>query len=216
VPQITRLVRRFLASLLFPSSRTYWEARYAAAGTSGKGSYGQLAEFKAEVLNRFVAEHEVKRVIEFGCGDGAQLSLATYPTYVGLDVSASAIELCKARFAGDRSKSFFLYDPQRFVDPLGVFKADLALSLDVVYHLVEDSVFERYMQHLFSAAERFVIIYSSNMTRPVIARHVRHRQFSDWVELNRPEWRLREHVPNRFPITERDGSFADFYIYERG
>lgn len=35
----------------FPSSKEYWEQRYAGGGTSGAGSYGKLAEFKAEIIN---------------------------------------------------------------------------------------------------------------------------------------------------------------------
>ena len=41
-------------SLAFPGSASYWELRYRNGGTSGAGSYGRLAEFKAEVLNEFV------------------------------------------------------------------------------------------------------------------------------------------------------------------
>ena len=55
------------------------EKRYSAGGNSGAGSYSQLAEFKAQVLNRFVATHDVKHIIEFGSGDGNQLALAEYP-----------------------------------------------------------------------------------------------------------------------------------------
>lgn len=40
--------------------------------------------------------------------------------------------------------------------------ADLSLSLDVIYHLVEDEVFETYINTLFKSARRYVIIYSSN------------------------------------------------------
>ena len=90
-------------------------------------------------------------MIEFGCGDGNQLSLAEYPSYIGLDVSRTAIGLCQRRFSGDPAKSFFLYDGTCFTDRAGVFAADLALSLDVVYHLTEDAVFETYLRHLFAA-----------------------------------------------------------------
>ena len=75
----------------FPGSAAYWESRYAKGGSSGVGSYGRFAEFKAEVLNRFVATHSVQSVIEFGCGDGNQLALASYPWYLGYDVSATAV-----------------------------------------------------------------------------------------------------------------------------
>lgn len=42
-------------------------------GTSGAGSYGVLAEFKAEVINSLLLEHSILTAIEFGCGDGSQL-----------------------------------------------------------------------------------------------------------------------------------------------
>jgi hypothetical protein len=58
----------------FPGSGSFWENRYRTGGTSGSGSYGRLAEFKAEILNEFVRERGVSSIIEFGCGDGAQLS----------------------------------------------------------------------------------------------------------------------------------------------
>jgi hypothetical protein len=63
----------------FPGSADYWERRYAEGGDSGHGSYGRFAEFKAEVLNRFVAEQRIESIVEFGCGDGNQLTLASYP-----------------------------------------------------------------------------------------------------------------------------------------
>ena len=54
---------------------SYWENRYKNNGNSGAGSYGRLAEFKADVINNFIAENKITSVIEFGCGDGNQLSL---------------------------------------------------------------------------------------------------------------------------------------------
>lgn len=64
--------------LPFRTSGDYWEQRYRQAGNSGAGSYGRLAEFKAEVLNEFVARHSIGSVVEFGSGDGNQLTLAKY------------------------------------------------------------------------------------------------------------------------------------------
>jgi len=97
-------------------------------------------------------------VIDFGCGDGNQLSLANYSKYIGFDVSPTAIKVCKKRFAHDNSKSFFLYGSLCFVDNHNIFQADLTLSLDVIYHLIEDDLFNDYMISLFSSSKRFVII----------------------------------------------------------
>ena len=62
-------------------SKKYWEKRYLKGGDSGDGSYGKLAEFKAKVINRFVKENEIKTIIEWGCGDGNQLTYMNYPNY---------------------------------------------------------------------------------------------------------------------------------------
>lgn len=217
VRTIARACVRLYDRVLFRNSPDYWEQRYAEGGTSGRGSYGQFAEFKATVLNEFVREHRVRSVIEFGCGDGAQLSLAAYPSYIGLDVSPTALRQCRTRFDPDPTRSFFLYRSDCFVDHHGLFRAELALSLDVIYHLVEDEVFEAYMSHLFSSASRFVAIYSSNSPMPSADVHVRHRRFSEWVAARAPDWCLMQRVPNRYGYTgdDRTGSPADFYIFQR-
>ena len=88
------------------STSDYWEARYAAGGNSGKGSGGVFAEFKAEIVNTFVREHDIASVIDFGCGDGAQLALAEYAKYIGLDTSKTAVEMCRDRFKDDRTKTY--------------------------------------------------------------------------------------------------------------
>src|SRR6266513_1950789 len=184
----------------FPGSAKYWNERYRSGGTSGAGSYGALAQFKADFLNEFVAHHNVRSVIEFGCGDGAQLALARYPKYIGLDVSPIAIKTCIAKFPRDPAKSFFLYDGECYADNQAIFTADLGLSLDVVYHLIEDRIFERYMENLFGAARRFVIIYSSNRDEVIPNTHVRHRLFSDYVATRCSDYSLLEHVEQRYPI----------------
>lgn len=197
----------------FTTSSDYWERRYVLGDNSGPGSYGRLAEFKAHFLNRFVKKHRITSVMEFGSGDGSQLKLARYPKYVGVDVSTKAVEMCRRSFAGDASKTFL--EPTDL--PPGS-KADLALSLDVVYHLVEDSVFESYMHKLFDSAERFVIVYSSNKDQSWPNEHVRHREFTKWVAANRPDWRLEMVKKNRYPYDPSDPertSFADFFVFSR-
>jgi hypothetical protein len=201
-------------NLGFRGSASYWETRYRAGGTSGAGSYGRLGEFKAEVLNDFVARKHIRSVIEFGCGDGAQLELARYPEYVGVDIARASVNLCSQRFAGDRSKRFYLTGA--LPEDLGTF--DLALSLDVIYHLTEDAVFDGYMRTLFAHADRYVAIYASNVETASNAAHVRHREFTKWIERHAPEWEASGHIPNRYPYDPNrpdETSFADFYFFTR-
>lgn len=212
-PLARRLYRAFVPAPPFVDSERYWKDRYQAGGDSGAGSYAKLAGFKAEILNAFVAEHGVQKVIEFGCGDGNQLKLASYPQYIGVDISEDAVRQCQVSFTGDPSKRFVTTADYRNE------RAELALSLDVVYHLVEDAVFEEYMEQLFRAAERFVVVYSSNYDAPRDPRdpHVAHRRFTKWIDDNHPHWRLLAHIPNRYPSTDDPfkGSFAEFFIYGR-
>lgn len=198
--------------LFFPGSEDYWEERYAAGGTSGAGSYGKFAHFKADILNNFVEDQQIGSVIEFGCGDGNQLELAEYPVYTGYDVSETVIEMCRERFSDDPKKRF------RLMEDYSDEQAELVLSLDVIYHLTEDDVFHDYMKHLFRASTRYVCIYSSNRKSSAFSAHVRHRQFTDWIRRNTSGWKLMKHIPNRYPYRwhHKSGSFADFYIFKKG
>lgn len=225
-PVIGPVARRAWRSLLqararvggekFESSGRYWEDRYAAGGHSGTGSYGQFAEFKAEWINGFLERESIERVVELGCGDGNQLSLMAYPRYIGLDISSSVVARCAERFSGRPNWEFRTYTPPTF-DP-ALVRSDLSLSLDVIFHLVEESVFEKYMSDLFACSSNFVVIYSddSDENHEWQGEHIRHHRFTAWVESNAPEWTLIERVPNRYPFRGdyQTGSYADFYVYQ--
>ncbi|WP_299587290.1 class I SAM-dependent methyltransferase [uncultured Microbulbifer sp.] len=197
----------------FPGSDKYWKQRYKKGGNSGAGSYQNLAQFKAEKINEFIRDNKIESVIEHGCGDGNQLKLFNFPSYIGLDISVDALRKCKELFSKDNTKKFGLADENtREV-------ADLTISLDVIYHLVEDDIFDNYMKKLFNSSKKFVIIYSSNKDKNSIfqAPHVKHRKFSKWIEINCLDWNLIKHIPNEHPYNgnNEESSFADFYIYKK-
>lgn len=203
----------------FRGSEVYWEERYQSAGNSGSGSYDHLAQFKAEFLNKFVADNGIKTVMEFGCGDGNQLTLAQYPQYLGLDVSPTAVKLCYKLFKSDHSKSFYVYNSTAFYDHARLFHADLTMSLDVLYHLVEKEIFESYLRHLFAAADKYVIIYASdyNQKEEPVYRHENRRNFTKFVAENISGWKLKEVIKNKYPVDkyQERGSDSDFFVYEK-
>jgi SAM-dependent methyltransferase len=213
---IAKAARKHLRDKFVPfqSTADYWDTRYRSGGTSGAGSYGRLAQFKASVVNQFVQEHDVQSVLELGCGDGGQLELARYPEYVGVDISPSIIEVCKSKFRADRSKQFYVASDKEAES----VTADLVLSLDVIYHLVEDELYQQYMQRLVSAARRYVCIYSSNAEKMGHMPHIRHHCVTDWFAIHAPEWELLSRIANPFPselANPDQTSWADFYIYTR-
>ena len=212
IKKIKSKIRKIFSLNKFKGSEKYWKDRYKRGGTSGSGSYGHLAELKAELLNNFVKQNQVRSVIEFGCGDGNQLKLSKYPNYLGLDISKESIRNCIDFFSNDATKKFMRLD--KYTNQ----SADLSLSLDVIFHLTEDTVFHEYMNRLFNGSTKYVIIYSSNAD-PKIGKHqphVRHRTFTEWVEKNQPLWKLIQQIPNKYPFdgTERT-SFSDFFIYQK-
>ncbi|MCA1371207.1 class I SAM-dependent methyltransferase [Bradyrhizobium sp. BRP14] len=194
-------------------SGAYWEHRYQKKRDSGDGSYGRLAEYKANFINDFVAKHKISSVIEFGCGDGAQLDLVHYPQYIGIDIAPAAVEICQRSFVDDYTKCFISYDLLHEIPP-----QELALSLDVIFHLVEDNIFEKYIRDLFAWATQHVIIYSSNRDEISPVPHVRHRKFTRWIDENISGWKLFKREVNPYPeniLHPGDTSFADFYVYKK-
>lgn len=210
---IYRIRKQLFPKTIFTSSDQYWKERYAKGGNSGPGSYSNLAEWKGEILNAFVKEQNITSVIELGCGDGNQLTYFNFPKYIGVDISADAIKLCKEKFATDSTKSFVLSEK------IGDSSAELAISLDVLYHLIEEDVYDNYLSNLFNKGKNFVIIYAYDSEEAGnYGPHVKPRKFTKWVKENKPDFNLVEHIPNKYPPIEgkeNETSFADFFIYER-
>lgn len=206
-----KILGKWLPLLSFGGSADYWRKRYRYGGDSGAGSGGQSAAYKAQVLNQFVADHGIESVIEFGCGDGRQLELARYPSYLGLDISSEAIALCKERFFQDTTKQF------RLVDEFESQRADATLSLDVIFHLVEDDVYRVYLERLFSSSEKYVVIYSTiEESRGRTLGHVRHRRVADDISRWFPGFERMHAYEARLPMPGAEwDTGARFLLYTR-
>lgn len=198
------------------NSKKYWNDRYLKGQNSGLGSYNELAQFKADVINYFVEKNQIKSIVDYGVGDGNQLKLFNTENliYTGIDVSEFIISKCKENFKDDKTKKFIHVDN---ID--NELKGELVLSCDVIYLLIEEHVYKEYMEKLFSMSKKYVIIYAKNEDINH-AVHVKFRKFSNYIESNLPEWQLIKHIPNKFPqlkLGENNDktSPSDFYIYEK-
>jgi hypothetical protein len=213
--KIYSYVKILIRNISFVSSKNHWEKNYSMGRTSGGGSYGRLAEYKSEILNNFVEKNLIRTVCELGCGDGNQLSYANYPIYIGYDVSETAIKMCQNKFKKRKNWSFIPYNSN--FDALD--QVELSLSLDVIYHLVEDDVFQSYMENLFKASSKYIIIYSNNTDKnPIIhSPHILHRKFTDWVEKNRRDVILTNVIKQKYNYLgdSKTGSRSDFFIYKK-
>lgn len=191
--------------------KSYWETNYAQGGTSGSGSYGLLAQFKAEVINSLIGEHRLGRVIEFGCGDGNQLSLMNYKQYLGLDVAGSSVDICAKKFAGDRSKSFLLYDPRRFVNSQ-FLTCDLVVCLDVLYHITDYDDFRKTLDDIFSCQAAYVVLYTriTGSDEPSVVPTIRDRDILQHLQAY-GDYEIERTVEQKY----KELSSASFIILKR-
>lgn len=201
--------------IVFHRSGQYWEDQYRFGGISESGSYGRPAQLKADILNEFVLENSIDTIVKFGCDDGAQLTQAKYPSYVGFDFAPASINLCRERFIENSAFSFHMVGSEAFeyLKPV-----DLALSLGIIYHLIEDDVFESYMKKLFGSASRLVIIYAYDFDKEYTGKHEKGRKFTNLILDSAPNWKLIKKIPNNYPYdlsNPNDSSLSKFFVYKK-
>ena len=182
------------------SSKTFWEDRYASGGTSGNGSYGNSATHKASIVNDIIDRYKIKSINDYGHGDGNQLELINPKIeYTGYDVSKTARNRCIHKFKDHTAK--------RFISRETMFKkADLGLSLDVLYHLVEESIFKSYLNKLFSKC-KYVLIYAQDINEEG-SKHCKSREFTPYIKETFPEYKLIETINGYH-------SKVKFYLYKK-
>lgn len=188
----------------------YWEQTYRSGETSGRGSYGVLAEFKAEIVNGLIQQEGITSVIEFGCGDGNQLQYMNYKEYLGVDVAASSVRLCASKFATDSSKSFMLYTPGLWINR-GFLMADLTVCLDVLYHITDETDFRNTLYDILHSSKEWVVLYTrlKENGNPGVDT-IQDRNLFHYL-FDYPDFKVQEIIPQRYP----DQSSADFVILRR-
>lgn len=156
-------------------NKKYWEQRYLSGGNSGAGSYNDFAKIKADYVNDLINENDIKNVIEFGHGDGNQLQFFNFETYEGYDISPTAVNMCRSKFINDKTKTF-----NNIIDYKQTDIKDLALSLEVIFHLVEDNDYYDYLEMLDNSKSKLLLIQTMDDGYKRIGGHVRTRQLEDY------------------------------------
>lgn len=180
---------------------SYWERRYLDGRTSGAGSEGDAAAVKATTIDLVIAEHDITSVIDWGVGDGVVLGhVKAKVPWLGLDVAPVAVERLRAKYGPrSRTKRFALVAD-------GAHEVrDLALSLDVLFHLPAEADYQLHLAQVFGSATKAVLIHASDHDGGRTARHVLWRQFTPDVAARFPDWRLAE--------APEDRTVPGFYLY---
>ena len=189
-------------------SNKYWKNRYAKGGNSGAGSYNQIAEYKGNVINNIIKSNNIESIFDFGVGDGNQLKYLKLNNvdYHGFDISNMVINNLKIKY--DKKNNYHFYLENELSD---LIKCDLTMSNDVLYHLLEDSVFKLYMDKLFELSLDYVLIYSPDYNKDY-NNHVKYREFTPYIKDNHQDFELIKHYPN--PLNDSNTN-ADFYLYRK-
>ena len=187
-------------------TKNIWESRYNNGGNSGNGTYNELYIFKRDIINDIINKYNIKNIIDFGCGDGNQIKEFNINKYVGIDIALSAINICKMKYKDDNTKSFFTYNEINNIKS----QSDLTISLDVLYHILEEDLFIDYLKKIFNFSSKYILIYSSNYDDHTEG-HMHTRKFTNYVEKLFPNWVLNIKIKQIYPKK----SSADFYLYEK-
>lgn len=112
--------------------RGEWGVDEQKKGNSGTGSDPQNAKMYLAFLNNYLREHQIKSVVDLGCGDwriGKEVCWDGIQ-YIGIDVVGSVIEQNSKEYAS-ANISFVKADGSDYSLP----KADLLICKDVLQHL---------------------------------------------------------------------------------
>ena len=189
------------------NTKIYWTNRYKTGGNSGAGSYNDLYILKRDIINDIISKKDIKSIIDFGCGDGNQIKEINIKKYIGFDIADSSINICKKKYNDDKTKEFYNYN---MINSIDMKSANLTLSLDVLYHILEDDLFIDYIKNLFNYSNNYVLIYSSNV-KGTKNQHIYTRKFTDYISNLFPNWQLIKKIDQKYPTK----SSADFYLYKK-
>lgn len=161
----------------------YWEERYRRGGFSGAGSRGEEAAQKVQLVNDVVEANGVQSLLDLGCGDGHVAAGISVARYTGYDPAPSALALAREQ----RPDGHFMRTL-----PAGPMRFDMTLSMDVLFHLVDERTYAEYLEALFGYSD-LVLVYGTD--KELQGRsHVLHRV---WTKDVPPGWSMQE-IPVRF------------------
>lgn len=199
----------------------WWNSWYGSGHSSGPGSEGKLLEYKVNYLNKLFKEHNIKTVLDFGCGDGVVASKLNCQFYLGVDISDQAIKLCKARI----NRQGFSFERRHFFDhtPMVIknkfaSSLDCCMCIDVLYHISDVRVLNKTLETLFTLRARIIVLYtfleyaefSEDMMeylKPSACLYCRN--FSDVLANLSKSYKLIDKVK------PKSGTEAGFLVYEK-
>jgi SAM-dependent methyltransferase len=167
---------------------------------SGRGSDPLYTREFRQVLDRFMKEHDVKSVLDFGCGDAQFSKQVDWAgrDYLGVDIVPGAIERALKDCDGKEGMTFQIIDPVGWEPP----RVDLTLCKDVLVH-VPDAEAVAIARKLLLASKDVLFVQD----RPSIGRNIDGiRGGYRGIDLSAPPFGLHGSILFQF---ERSRRFPD-------
>ncbi len=166
------------------NSHGFWESRYLAGEVTGSdvNAEGPWKLRKLDVLSQICRRHQIRRVLDLGCGD-LQV-LADWPElgrvdYVGVDFSETVVNLNKSKFP---HLKFILADLSK-IQTLRLEPPDLVICFDLLVYLQEDQTYDRLCEFIFNCGARAVALTCTVGGESKDGLHLRYRDF--WKHAHR-------------------------------
>jgi len=198
------------------SSHQYWADRYLHTNfqnSSGNGRLKFRLSYKAKMLNKIFKTYEITKVADFGCGDGLLASKLKITKYYGIEINSEIVDNLKNKFLGKNEFEFSTKFESQWRN-----KIDASISVDVIFHLIEEDVYQKYMNELFFADAKYVVIRAYNHKSQGTGRnsHILHREFLNTIKKYFPNYNLvNVSSPRRRHIYLSDSDKNQFFVFKK-
>lgn len=149
-------------------------------GSGGGSSVNNTIEYRG-VIKQFIKEHDIKTVIDYGCGDWQSSKLIEWGdcSYLGIDCVKHLIDDHSINYSSNTIKFECKEKLEDFFD----YKGDLLILKDVMQHWINDEI----IYFLDNVKNKFKFILITNSS---------HQKF-DWEDT---PYRSRPLSSNFFPL----------------
>ena len=131
-----------------------WGKDAEGKGTSGTGSTLEVTRDYRAYLEAFIRKHNVKSVVDAGCGDWTFSKAIDWgaASYVGVDIASDVIKEVRRKY----EKGTVRFEVGDVTEPLP--PADLLISKDVLQHLSNELIQKFIMNNLKKGKYKWVLL----------------------------------------------------------
>lgn len=154
--------------------RTHFENRYYKKLGSGKGSVGQLREFKHKILNQYLINYNKFRFVDFGCGDLSFWHGKPPKYYTGIDFARNIQKENAEKF--DRE-----FITSNLAEVKGLF-GEVVICFDVLFHILDEEVYFKILRNICNTSSKWIFIYTwIKESNNYMKDHQKYRNFENYL-----------------------------------